>query len=117
MTAWKARGKAVIFGAVVGAAVTASFMIYGPYKFITSEKAKRMSARAVVESLVPYCVATAHGDSNRYQILLDLEAASPQDRPAILAAAGWATPQGADKPNIDLAEACLPQASIPPSQR
>jgi hypothetical protein len=99
-----------LYGAVAGAlAVAIVGFTWGGW--VTGSTAMKMSTEAVdiavVSSLTPYCLAQSKVDPNASVILADLQAAKSYNRRDIIEKAGWATPLGEEKPNRDLAVACV----------
>lgn len=93
-------------GCALGVAGTA-YIISSGGTFVRKETAERQAEQASVIRLLPYCVAMARADPNRYQVLLDLKVASAQEKPVVLAKTGWATPLGDSAPDDQLAIACV----------
>jgi hypothetical protein len=68
--------------------------------------AKKQSLAAIATVLTPYCLERSQLDPKSIELLAELKAASSYSRRGIVEKAGWATPLGAEKPNLDLAQAC-----------
>lgn len=71
-----------------------------------ADMAKKQSLTAIAAALTPYCLERSQSDPNAVVVLAELKAASNYNRRAIVEKAGWATPLGAEKPSIELAQAC-----------
>ncbi|MDQ6437873.1 hypothetical protein RB623_27785 [Mesorhizobium sp. LHD-90] len=99
----------MLFGAGTGA-LALSLVGFTWGGWLTERAARRMSDDAVLSavalSLLPYCLERAERDPNSAAIVADMKIARAFQRPGLVAAAGWATPLGEDKPNRELARAC-----------
>jgi pimeloyl-ACP methyl ester carboxylesterase len=99
-----------LYGAA-GGALALAIVGFSWGGWVTGSTAMKMSDKAVetavVSSLTPYCLAQSQRDPNATQVLADLEAAKSYNRRDIVEKAGWATPLGEEKPNRDLAVACV----------
>ena len=104
------------WGAVVGAvaSVVIGFTWGG---WVTQTTASRMARdgadAAVVQALVPICVAQSQQDPNSKQKYEQLGAASSWSRDDLLAKTGWATMPGTDAPNRGVVTACPKTLAIP----
>ena len=102
--------KPGIFGAIVGAIALAivGFTSLGWVGANTAESmALKYADAAVVEALVPVCVARAQMDSESGPLLQELAGvASKWDRRSFVEKAGWAKMPRDETSNRDLAEAC-----------
>lgn len=102
--------KPGIYGALVGAIIIAvgGFSWGG---WMTGGSANKLAAtRAhddVIAALVPICLDMAKNDPNHAAQLDTIRAASTYQRRDAVMATGWATVPGAEKPNADLARACV----------
>jgi hypothetical protein len=68
---------------------------------------------AMVDALVPFCVARSGADDPvAAQTLSELRDAREYQRAEILMKAGWATPPGAGTADRDLARACATKLSL-----
>jgi len=98
------------YGAVVGAIVI-STIGFGWGGWVTGGSADKMADMKahdeVIAALVPVCVESARTDINRAQKLETIRAASSFKQRDVVMEVGWATVPGAEKPNRDLAQACL----------
>lgn len=101
--------KPALFGAAAGAIVISAlgFMQLG---WVTGSSAATLASEqseaAVVTALMPYCLQKSTSDPASMAVMTELKAASSYNRRSIVEKAGWATPLGAEKPNLDLAQAC-----------
>jgi len=71
------------------------------------QMASRQSAAAVTVALTPYCLQNSKSDPDLTSVLIKLKEANSYQRRVIVEEAGWATPLGAERPDRELAEACL----------
>ena len=102
--------KPVLWGAV-GGAIAAIVVGFAWGGWVTGGSAERMAATqsniAVVEALVPVCVALSVSDPAGLAKLEQLAALkSSYERTDFVMKAGWATMPTAKDPNRKLAEAC-----------
>ena len=101
--------KPALYGAGVGAIVCA-IVGFSWGGWVTGGSAKDIAAKqsvaAVASALTPYCLQQAGADPATIDTMAALKAASTYNRRGIVEKAGWATPLGADKPNLELAQAC-----------
>jgi hypothetical protein len=101
--------KPALFGAVFGAIVLA-FVGFSYGGWMTGGGAKsladKQTASAVAAALMPYCLERSEMDPQAATILVSMKAATGSSRRTILEKAGWATPLGTEKPNLELAQAC-----------
>lgn len=108
--------KPGVIGAVVGAAGLAivGFTWGGWVTGSTAEElASERGKLAMVDALVPFCVARSGADDpEATQTLADLKDARAYQRAEILMKAGWATPPGGDTADRDLAKACATKLSL-----
>jgi hypothetical protein len=72
-----------------------------------NDRAMAMSREDVVASMVPVCLDMARSDPARAEKLATIRAASTYLRRDALMTAGWATMQGSNGPNGDIAQACI----------
>jgi hypothetical protein len=70
------------------------------------EEAERMAQKAVVDKLVPICVAQFEQDPNRAEDLKDLKAASSWARGDFIEEQGWAPMPGSESANTDISDEC-----------
>lgn len=103
--------KSGLYGAVVGAALV-GIVGFSWGGWVKGGSANRMATAMahddVIAALVPVCLDKARTDAERAEKLATIrDARTSQKRDAVMAA-GWATVPGADSPNRDLAQACLP---------
>jgi len=102
--------KPGIYGAVVGA-IAVSIVGFSWGGWVTGSGANKMAiARAhddVIAALVPVCLNLSNADSNRVMKLASIKKASSYKRRDAVMEAGWATMPGSEKPNRDLAAACI----------
>lgn len=98
--------KLVSAGVAAGAVVLAS-VGFGWGGWILPSKAEEMAQTAVIERLVPICVAQFLQDPQREQKLAALEDADYMEQTAYLQRQGWATMPGAGEPNPAVADRCV----------
>ncbi len=101
--------KPALFGAVGGAIVLAVVgFSWGGWTTAggASEIARKQSLAAVAAALIPYCIERSQSDPNSVALLTEFRAAPTYSRRGFIEKAGWATPLGAEKPNMELAQAC-----------
>ncbi len=101
--------KPALNGAVVGAlAMAVVGFTWGGW--VTSGTSRKNSAfetsLGVATALTPYCLEKSKADPLAAAVLTEFKAAGNYARSGIVEKAGWATPLGADKPNIELAKSC-----------
>ena len=95
----------------IGGAVAGSFVLFGigfgwaDWKF--ESKAEAMAEQAVVERLVPICVAQVKNDPMRKQKLAKLSALGFLEQTEFVEKQGWVTFPGSDKPSKAVSEPCL----------
>ncbi len=98
-----------LLGAGAGAAALA-IVGFNWGGWMTSSSAQELSAKAsrtaVTSALVPYCIQKSKSDPQADNVFAKLKAANSFQRQSIIEKTGWATPPGADKPNVFLAQAC-----------
>jgi hypothetical protein len=70
------------------------------------QEAKRMAQEAVVDKLVPICVAKFEQDPNKAEDLKQLKLESTWTRGDFIDKQGWATMPGSDTANTDILDAC-----------
>ena len=70
------------------------------------EEAERMAQEAVVEKLVPICVAQFEQDPNKAEDLKNLKAKSSWARGGFIEQQGWSTMPGSQSANTDIADEC-----------
>ena len=102
--------KPLMLGAVGGLILTVAvgfswFGIPGP-GWMTSNGAQAMANAAVVERLVPICVAQAQNDSDAKTLSDLLALTSTYKQSEHVREAGWATQAGVDDPNRKVADLC-----------
>lgn len=108
--------KPGVTGAAVGAVALAvvGFTWGGWVTGSTAEElASQRGKTAMVNALVPFCVArSATDDPQIIRTLTELREASSYQRAEILMKAGWATPPGADSADRDVARACATKLNL-----
>lgn len=102
--------KPLMLGAAGGMILTLAvgfswFGIPGP-GWMTSNGAKAMANAAVVERLVPICVAQAQNDSDTKRLADLLALTSTYRQAEHVREAGWATQAGVTDPNRKVADLC-----------
>lgn len=102
--------KPGIYGAIVGA-IALSVVGFSWGGWMTGGSAASMANTKahndVIAALVPVCLNLAKSDPNHAAQLDTIRAASTYERRDAVMSAGWATVPGAEKPNADLARACV----------
>jgi len=97
-------------GAVVGA-ITISILGFTWGGWMTgggaTKMAKSTADEQVLAALVPVCLEQSRVDPARAAKLVTIKAATRFNRHKEIMTAGWATTPGDDKPNSDLAKACI----------
>lgn len=68
--------------------------------------ANKQATAAVAAALVPFCLERSTLDPQAVTILAAMKEATGASRRAVLEKAGWATSPGAEKPNLEVAQAC-----------
>ena len=98
--------KLVSAGVAAGAFVLAG-VGFGWGGWVLPSKAEEMAQTAVIERLVPICVAQFLEDPQRKEKLVALEEADYMEQTSYLEKQGWATMPGAEEPNPAVAERCV----------
>jgi hypothetical protein len=102
--------KPGIYGAIVGA-MAISFFGFSWGGWTTSSNAQEMAqnhaTEEVARAMVPVCLNISAADPERVEKLAILQGASGYNRRKAMMDTGWATHPGLDKPNRDLADACI----------
>ena len=70
------------------------------------EEAERMAQKAVVDKLVPICVAQFEQDPNKAEDLQKLKAQSTWARSDFIEEQGWATMPGSQSANTNISDEC-----------
>lgn len=70
------------------------------------EQAEEMAKKAVLEKLVPICVAQFQQDPNKDQKLKELQAKSSYERGEYVEKQGWATMRGSKEPEKTICDGC-----------
>ena len=107
--------KPGIYGALVGAiAITFTGFTLGGWKTTNSAQtmAKDLAAKEVTLAMVPVCLEISAGDPERIKKLAILKDLSGFRQRNALMETGWATLPGSEKPDRNLAEACLPGLAL-----
>lgn len=102
--------KPGIYGALVGAiAVSIVGFSWGGWTTQSSAQtmAEDMASAEVTLAMVPVCLNMSVADPERAEKLAVLRGASGFSRRNAMMETGWATHPGADRPDRNLAEACL----------
>ncbi|MBI4182501.1 MAG: hypothetical protein HY521_00720 [Proteobacteria bacterium] len=104
-----------IWGAVVGA-IGLPIVMFSAGWVVTSgsarDSASQMTARAVVDSLAPICVAQFPQDANRERWLKELKTIDSWKRGDFVKDKGWATMPGSTSANGDIADECARRISL-----
>lgn len=72
-----------------------------------NEMARQQTVAAIAEVLTPYCLERSKTDANSVAVLAELDTTAAFGKRAVVEKAGWATPLGAERPNRELAQACM----------
>ncbi len=102
--------KPSIYGAIIGAIALAiiGFTWGGWTTGGTAEKlAQDRADKAVIRAMVPLCLNVSNADPERVAKLATINQATRYKRRDAVMDTGWATLPGAEKPDRDLAEACM----------
>ena len=98
-----------VFGMGVGALVL-MIVAFSANWVVTAgaaqEEAERMAQKAVVDKLVPICVAQFEQDPNKAEDLQKLKAESTWARGDFIEEQGWATMPGSESANSEIADEC-----------
>jgi len=70
------------------------------------EEAQEMADKAVLEKLVPICVANFQQDPNKAQKLEELQKKSPYERGEYVEKQGWATMPASKEPEKKICDQC-----------
>lgn len=102
--------KPSIYGAFAGA-VAVSIVGFTAGGWMTGGSANKMANKLahsnVIEALVPICLDMSLMDKDRVTKLATIRDASSYKRRDAVVDTGWATVPGSEKPNRDLAQACI----------
>lgn len=102
--------KPTLYGAIIGAiAVTVVGFNWGGWSTgSTAEKmAKNLASEEVTKAMIPVCLNRSTADPERVAKLATINQATRYKRRDAVMDTGWATLPGTEKPNRDLAEACM----------
>ena len=77
-----------------------------------SARATTLAHDSVVSAMVPVCLDLAQADPARAAKLETIKAATTYQRRDAVMQAGWATMPGAEKPDRDIAQACLAKLEL-----
>ena len=102
--------KPGLYGAVIGA-VCVGVIGFAWGGWMTASASNKMAMSMahddVITALVPVCVDQSKKDMNRQTTVTKIKNASSYKRRDVVMESGWATIPGTEKPNRDLAQACL----------
>lgn len=102
--------KPGLYGVIAGAAL-AAIVGFSWGGWMTAGGAGKMAMgqakTEVTAALVPVCLDLSSRDPDRAAKLVTIKAATPFKRGDAVMDAGWATIPGSDKPDRDLARACI----------
>ena len=107
--------KPGIYGALVGAiAISILGFTWGGWTTGSSAEkmAKDLAKDEVTLAMVPVCLKNATADTDRVTKLATIQAARGFNRSKAVMDTGWATLPGTEKPNRDLAEACVKELEL-----
>ena len=101
--------KPALTGAAIGA-VALAIVGFTWGGWVTGGTAAQMASEqsdaSVVAALLPYCIDASKSDPASAAVMTKLRDSTSYARRGIVEEAGWATPEGAEAPNRDLASAC-----------
>lgn len=107
--------KPGIYG-VVGGALAVSILGFTWGGWVTSSDAQSMAQKLakneVTLAMVPVCLGLSEADPEREEKLEILQDLTGFGRRNAMLETGWATRPGSDKPDRDLADACLAELKI-----
>lgn len=107
--------KPSIYGAL-GGAIAMSILGFTWGGWLTSGSAQAMAQKLandeVTLAMVPVCLGLSADDSERAEKLVILQDLSGFGRRNAMMETGWATRPGSDKPDRDLADACLARLEL-----
>ena len=106
------------YGAIIGAIVLAivGFNWGGWTTGGTAEEmAQDRADEAVTTAMVPICLSSSKADPEREAKLAKINQATRFKRRDAVMDTGWATLPGAEKPDRDLAEACMEELGLDPT--
>ncbi|GAA6181080.1 hypothetical protein NBRC116594_25180 [Shimia sp. NS0008-38b] len=107
--------KPGIYGAL-GGAIAISIIGFTWGGWTTSSNAQAMAQKMandeVTLALVPVCLGLSAADSERVEKLATLQDLSGFGRRKAMMETGWATHPGSDKPDRNLADACLAELAL-----
>jgi hypothetical protein len=98
-----------VFGMAVGAIVLLIVEFSADWVVTAGtaqEEAERVAQEAIVEQLVPICVAQFEQEPNQTEALQKLKAASSWARGDYIEEQGWATMPGSESANTEIADEC-----------
>lgn len=102
--------KPGVYGALVGA-IAVSILGFSWGGWTTGGNAEKMAqsfaSDEVTTAMVPVCLNRSESDPERIAKLATIQDASTFGRRKAIMETGWATLPGAEKPNGDLAVACI----------
>ena len=102
--------KPSLYGAL-GGAIAVSILGFSWGGWVTGGSAKAMAqdmaTDEVTMAMVPVCLNMSADDPDRVEKIAGLKDVSGFSRRKAMLETGWATRPGTDKPDRDLAEACL----------
>lgn len=107
--------KPSAYGAFIGAfTITVAGFSWGGW--MTENQANSMadtrSHSELIAAMVPVCINMAQQDTDRAAKLTSIREAKTYNRRDAVIATGWATVPGFEKPDRDLAQACLARLEI-----
>lgn len=101
----QAFAEGMALGAAVGAIVLL-IIIFSAGWVVTDSSAREMADKAVLEKLVPICVANFQQDPNKVQKLEELQKKSPFEMGEYVEKQGWATMPGSKEPEKKICDQC-----------
>ncbi len=102
--------KPGVYGAAIGAVALAVLgFSWGGWQTAggAATRAQTASHDSVIAAMVPVCLDLAQSDPERSAKMETIRAASTYKQKDAVMSAGWATVPGAEKPDADIAKACL----------
>lgn len=101
--------KPALNGVLVGA-IAMAFIGFSWGGWVTGGTSRKTAATetasGIATALTPYCIEKSKVDPLAAGVMVELKAAGTYARSGIVEKAGWATPLGTDKPNVELAKSC-----------
>jgi hypothetical protein len=104
--------KSGVFWVAVGAIILTLFLGFTRGGWTTGGSAARSAQSAVVDRLVPICVAQFNADAQRAANLEELKVTTSYKRPTFVTEQGWATMPGETATDRQVASGCAKQIAL-----